>query len=161
MSLRIEPLSDSLRAWAAELLTKSWGATQVVTHGELVAADTLPGFVAWLDDRPVGLATYRIREDACELVTLDSLVEGRGVGSALIAAVRKAATEARCWRLWLITTNDNLPALRFYQKRGFALVAVHRNALERSRQLKPSIPLVGLDGIPLRDEIELEIPLCR
>jgi hypothetical protein len=57
----------------------------------------------------------------------------------------------------LVTTNDNLNALRFYQKRGFVLVAVHRNALEVSRKLKPEIPLVGMDSIPLRDEIELEM----
>jgi hypothetical protein len=50
-------------------------------------------------------------------------------------------------------------ALRFYQKRGFVLVAVHRNALEQSRKLKPEIPLIGDDEIPLRDEIELEMML--
>jgi RimJ/RimL family protein N-acetyltransferase len=78
---------------------------------------------------------------------------------ALIEAVKNTARAAKCKRLWLITTNDNLNALRFYQKRGFVLVAVHRNALEISRQLKPEIPLFGADGIPLRDEIELEMIL--
>jgi DNA-3-methyladenine glycosylase I len=73
--------------------------------------------------------------------------------------VKKVARQSGCRRLWLVTTNDNLNALRFYQKRGFALVAVHRNALEISRKLKPEIPLIGADGIPLRDEIELEITL--
>ncbi|MBK9123270.1 MAG: GNAT family N-acetyltransferase, partial [Chloroflexi bacterium] len=62
-------------------------------------------------------------------------------------------------RLWLITTNDNLDALRFYQKRGWHLVAVHRDALNESRRLKPQIPIIGMDGIPLRDEIELEMTL--
>jgi RimJ/RimL family protein N-acetyltransferase len=69
------------------------------------------------------------------------------------------AEQAACQRIWLITTNDNMPALRFYQKRGFRLVAVHQNALDYSRTLKPEIPLIGLEGIPLRDEIELEIIL--
>ncbi len=77
----------------------------------------------------------------------------------LIEAVKQAAVSAGCRRLWLITTNDNLHALRFYQKRGFRLVAVYPNALEESRRLKPEIPLVGLDGIPLRDELELELAL--
>jgi Acetyltransferase (GNAT) family len=67
--------------------------------------------------------------------------------------------EAGCRRVWLITTNDNLRALRFYQRRGFRLVAVHPDALARSRELKPSIPEIGLDGIPLRDELELELLL--
>jgi GNAT superfamily N-acetyltransferase len=103
--------------------------------------------------------TYHIEGDACEIVSLDSLVEGIGIGAALIEAVKDAALAAGCTRLWLITTNDNLHALRLYQKRGFVLAALHRNALEVSRRLKPQIPLVGLDGIPLRDEIELEMRL--
>ena len=60
-------------------------------------------------------------------------------------------------RLWVITTNDNIDALRFYQRRGFCLVRVYRGAVDRSRaSLKPEIPAVGAYGIPLRDEIELE-----
>ena len=77
-------------------------------------------------------------------------------GEALVKAVERVVTQSSCRRLWFITTNDNLNALRFYQKRGFELVSVHRNALEKSRKLKPVIPLIGIDSIPLRDEIELE-----
>jgi ribosomal protein S18 acetylase RimI-like enzyme len=99
--------------------------------------------------------TYSVEGDSCELVTLDSLAEGAGVGSALLEASVEAARAGGCRRLWLITTNDNLPALRFYQKWGFRLVAVHRDALAESRRLKPSIPLVGREGISLRDELEL------
>ena len=87
---------------------------------------------------------------------MNSLAEGEGVGTALLEAVKEAAVIASCERVWLITTNDNLHALHFYQKRGFRLVALYPNALESSRRLKPEIPLTGLDGIPLRDEIELE-----
>jgi len=105
------------------------------------------------------LVTYHIENKACEIVSLDSLVEETGIGSGLIAAVQDEAHRAGCHRLWLITTNDNLPALGFYQKSGFYLVAVHVNALELSRSLKPTIPFVGLGGIPLRDEIELEMEL--
>jgi DNA-3-methyladenine glycosylase I len=105
------------------------------------------------------LVTYRIEGEACEIVSLDSTIETIGIGSALIQAVRDTAASAGCKRLWLVTTNDNMAALRFYQKRGFVLVAVHRNALDESRRLKPEIPLVGIDGIPLRDEIELELSL--
>jgi ribosomal protein S18 acetylase RimI-like enzyme len=158
-SFLIEPLAAKDRPLAAQLLLDWWGTTRMVSRGELWDAATLPGFVAWEDERLVGLATYRIRADACELATLNSLVEGRGVGSALVAAVRGAAIAAGCRRLWLITTNDNTTALRFYQKRGFQLAALHRNALEQSRRLKPEIPVFGNDGIPLRDEIELEMTL--
>ena len=74
-------------------------------------------------------------------------------------AVRDTAIKARCRRLWLLTANDNLSALRFYQKWGLHIVAVYPNALEKSRRLKPEIPLLGREGIPLRDEIELEMTL--
>jgi N-acetylglutamate synthase-like GNAT family acetyltransferase len=107
----------------------------------------------------VGLVTYRLAEGECELVTINSQRPGAGIGSALLEAVKEAAQKGGCRRLWLITTNDNLEALRFYQLRGFALVAVHRNALEASRRLKPQIPKVGQHGIPLRDELELELVL--
>lgn len=73
--------------------------------------------------------------------------------------MKRQAVSENCFRLWLITTNDNLAAIGYYQKRGFSLVAVHRNALEEARKIKPTIPLIGIDGIPLRDEIELEILL--
>ncbi len=140
-------------------LERRWESRLVVSRGKLHDAAALPGFFACHHERMIGLATYNLADGACELVTLDSEVEGIGVGSALIAAVREVAVAADCRRLWLITTNDNLPALGFYQKRGFRITAVHPNALEQSRQIKPQIPLMGLDGIPLRDEIELEMLL--
>jgi GNAT superfamily N-acetyltransferase len=120
---------------------------------------TLPGFIAWQVGERIGLVTYHLEVDGCEIVTLDSQRPGIGVGTALIEAVRRVAQEAACHRLRVITTNDNLEALRFYQKRGFRLVAVHPRAMEASRRLKPEIPLIGQHGIPLRDEIELEMPL--
>jgi len=156
-TFHIHPLKPSDRPWVSRFMIDRWGALTVVSRGRVHQPDELPGFVALQGDNPVGLATYRIEGDECELVTIDSLVEGMGIGTALIEAVRQAAEG--CRRLWLITTNDNTPALRFYQKRGFTLAALHRNALEQSRKLKPEIPLIGMDGIPIRDEIELEMLL--
>jgi len=92
-------------------------------------------------------------------VTIDSLVEGQGVGTALIAAVAEAARASGCLRLWLVTTNDNVDALRFYQKRGFRLAALYPDAIAESRKLKPKIPPIGAHGIPIRDEIELVMRL--
>lgn len=131
----------------------------MVSRGRLLDVAAFPGFLAWDQEEPLGLLTYEIVGAACEVAVLMSLKEGIGIGAALIAAAKEAAQQAGCQRLWLITTNDNTPALRFYQKRGFHLVALHCNALEQSRLLKPEIPLLGLDGIPLRDELELEIRL--
>jgi RimJ/RimL family protein N-acetyltransferase len=96
---------------------------------------------------------------ACELVSLDSLREGQGIGSALLAGVADEAGRRGCHRLWLITTNDNLDAIRFYQRRGMRLVAVHRGGVDEARRLKPSIPLMGEHGIPIHDELEFELVL--
>ena len=117
------------------------------------------GFVAVRDGLSVGLLTYNIIGDECEITLMQSMREGIGVGSALISVMKDAAIQEGCKRLWLITTNDNLHALGFYQKRGFTLAAVYPDALARSRELKPGIPMTGMNGILLRDEIELEIAL--
>jgi GNAT superfamily N-acetyltransferase len=155
----IKELDDQYRSWAHSLLTERWGSHLVVTRGQVYEADRLPGFVALIEGKPKGLITYRIINEECEIVTLDSLIGGIGIGMALLEAVKQVAEMRGCQRIWLITTNDNLPALKFYQKRGYRLVTVHRDALTRSRQLKPGIPEIGLDGIPLMDEIELELSL--
>jgi ribosomal protein S18 acetylase RimI-like enzyme len=133
-----------------------WHSAKVVSRGKVHYADGLPGFVALLGNRRVGLLTYRIESGEWEIVTLDSLMERIGIGTSLIRAVRSVAVSSKCRRLWLITTNDNLNALRFYQRRGFSIAALYRNALDLSRKLKPEIPRMGLDEIPLRDELELE-----
>jgi N-acetylglutamate synthase-like GNAT family acetyltransferase len=155
----IRPLGTGDSRWVAEFVTDRWGAPTVVSRGRVRRPSELPGFVALESAEPIGLATYAIDGEACELVTIDSLTEGVGVGSALVETVKDAAAAAGCRRLWLITTNDNLRMLRFAQKRGFSLVAVRPNALEESRRLKPEIGLVGNEGIPLRDELELELRL--
>lgn len=155
----IKRIESSWRPWIANILTERWGSARIVTRGVVHNADQLPGFIAFLGDQPVGLLTFNVSGSECEIISLDSMVEKRGIGSALVETIRKEAVDRGCKRLWLITTNDNLPALRFYQKRGYRLAAVHPNALDESRQLKPEISHTGMDGIPLRDEIELEILL--
>ncbi len=158
-AFEIKPLELPDRAWVAEFIRNRWGSDRQVSRGRIYIPAELPGFAAWQNARPVGLVTYQIEGDQCELCTLDSSIERQGVGAALLKRVKAAAILAGCRRLWLITTNDNLNALRFYQKRGMTIAAIHVNALEQSRRLKPEIPLIGSNGIPLRDEIELELLL--
>jgi ribosomal protein S18 acetylase RimI-like enzyme len=159
MGLSVRPLTTDDMPWVRELFGGRWGGTVSVSRG--VAHDTtaLPGFIAEYDGERAGVVTYRLDGRECELVTLDSVREGVGVGTALVTAVARAARAAGAARLWLITTNDNLHALRFYQRYGFDLVALHHDAIARSRALKPSIPQIGSDGIPLRHELELALPL--
>jgi len=157
---KVNPVTEEDKPVTTEILKNAWASTISVSKGKALDASELPGFVAVQDDEIIGLITYHIKDNECEIVTLDSLFEGIGVGTALVMAVKQTAINAGCSRLWLITTNDNFEALRFYQTRGFLLVAVHRNAVTEARKnIKPEIPLYGLESIPIRDEIELEMIL--
>jgi GNAT superfamily N-acetyltransferase len=156
----VRAVGDTDREWVRAALLDHWGSTGVARRGELVDPKPLPGFIASFDDEPAGFATYDVRGDECEVVTINAFAEGRGVGRALLEAVRDEARRRRCRRLWLVTTNDNLRALRVYQQWGFRLVALRPGAVDDARsRLKPEIGLVGEHGIPIRDELELEVEL--
>ena len=161
LPLQVRPLTAEDSAWVRQAIIEHWGDALVIAHGKVYHPQTLPGFVAMLKGNWVGLLTYSLEDEHCEIVTINSIKPGIGIGTLLLKAVTQAAREAGCKRLWLITTNDNLDALRFYQKRGFTLVTVHRHAVDAARHLKPHIPLIGNDQIPLHDEIELEMILER
>jgi GNAT superfamily N-acetyltransferase len=153
----IRALADSDAGPVAEFTRLRWGSPVAVSQGRLHRLDALPGFVAISDDggRIEGLVTYLVEDGECEVISLDAVREGRGIGSALLELALDAARAAGCRQVRLVTTNDNMRALRFYQRRGFRLVALNAGALERSRQLKPEIPATGAHGIPLRDELLL------
>ena len=158
-AITILPINSEDRVWVSQFIFEHWGSNKVVSRGVVYYPQDLPGFEAMYDGEKVGLVTYNVTGTSCEIVTINSIRPFAGVGTALIEAVKNVALQSGCERLWLITTNDNMNALRFYQKRGFVLVAIHRDALDISRKLKPEISLIGHDGIPLRDEIELEMIL--
>ena len=158
--VHVRPITEKDRAWIDEIEAESRSEPRVARLGELIDPTQLPGFIALLDGERSGLASYAVRGDECELVTIRSLHEGRGVGRTLLDAVRNVAIEARCARLWLITTNDNLRALELYQRWGMEIVAFHPHAVtEARRDLKPSIPERGAHGIPIAHELELELRL--
>lgn len=157
--ISIRSIAQEDEANVASLLEDLWGSRKVVTRGRVYDAAKLPGFIALEGGDVVGLLTYRVDEGSCEVVTLDAFVSGRGIGSRLLEEVRSFARAQGCSRLWLITTNNNLDAIAFYQKRGLRMVAIHSDAVTEARKLKPSIPLVAENGIPIRDEVEFEIAL--
>lgn len=136
-----------------------WGGDVMVIHGEIYRPDQLDGFVVEENGEWTGLITFMCKEGEMEVTSLDSLREGQGLGTKLIDLVVAEARSRKCKRLVLITTNDNLHAIGFYQKRGFQMAAIHRGAVDESRKIKPGIPRIGNHGIPLRDEIELEMVL--
>ncbi|OIN97451.1 MAG: GNAT family N-acetyltransferase [Anaerolineae bacterium CG03_land_8_20_14_0_80_58_20] len=136
-----------------------WDDEFVVAHATIFRPETVSGFIALDDNTWIGLVTYTFLETDCEIVSLDSLRENEGIGTALVGKVVEEAQANQCRRVHLTTTNDNLCALGFYQKRGFQLCALRVNAISEARKLKPGIPLIGENNIPLRDEIELEMML--
>ena len=155
-TIEVRPIQAEDRPWIASRTRAQWGGETVVAHAVCYVPQELPGYVALVAGERAGWVTYQIDRQACEIVALESLRPNRGIGTLLVETVVSVTRHAGCRRVWLITTNDNLRALGFCQKRGFVVTAVYPNALERSRQLKPEIPLVGQEGIPLRDEIELD-----
>jgi ribosomal protein S18 acetylase RimI-like enzyme len=147
------PAAD--RSWA-ETFMEDFGGAVHARRGELVDVLALPGFVAERDGVPVGLVTYRREGGDCEVAFIGVILRHEGLGTALMDAVLEAVSD--CDRVWLVTTNDNLDALRFYQRRGFRLAALRPGAVDESRRsLKPQISRLGAFGIPLRDELELEL----
>ena len=149
---RDERDDDEVESFLAER-----NALHVARLGRMEHALDNPALVAERDGALVGVLTYVLGEGGCEILTLHARERFAGTGSALIERVEELAADAGCVRLWVITTNDNVDALRFYQRRGFRLAALHRGAVDESRaHLKPEIPRIGDHGIDLRDEFELE-----
>ena len=157
--LQVRATQASDRNWVEAFIKSHWGSEIIVARGRVIRPAELDGFAVLKGKEPIGLLTYRIEGPDCGIVTIDSTAQGIGIGTMLIDAVKNKAKMKGCKRLWLITTNDNLNALGFYQKRGFRLVALYPNALEASRKLKPEISLKAANGIPIRDELELELEL--
>ncbi len=147
---------DADNAWIREVATRLWGSTEIISREDTFDILKLPNVVAELDGKPVGFVMYTKEGKKCEIVALYTEVEKQGIGTKFIDRVKEAAKADGCETVWLMTTNDNTQALRFYQKRGFILTALRANVIEEQRKRKP-IPLLGNDGIPIRDEIELEI----
>jgi GNAT superfamily N-acetyltransferase len=141
----------------ASFISDSWGSPMSVSKGRIFNTTDLPGFIQKRDEKTIGLVTYNIDKNDCEIVTLDSKLNNRGLATQLINKVVGKAKNNGCKRVWLITTNDNTNAIRFYQKRGFEWVGFYRNSMDDSRKLKPEIPEFGDDDIPIKHEIEFEL----
>jgi ribosomal protein S18 acetylase RimI-like enzyme len=157
--IRVRPIQDDDRAWVLGRLQNAFGDATVARKGASIDASILPGFIATEDGRPVGLLIYEAVRDECEVVAIISAEEARGIGSTLMDTARDYVVSAGYRRLWLVTTNDNTRAIRFYQRWGMDLCAFYRHGVHRSRRAKPSLPERGADGIPLEHELEFELLL--
>lgn len=150
------PEGSADAAWLANLWDQEWGGQSMVSQNRVYHLDTLAKLVAVEDGRLVGAVTWAVHRTSAEIVSLNAQVENRGIGSALMAAAEARLRAQGVTRVFLITTNDNLTALAFYQKRGYRLTALFPEAVDRARRLKPSIPFKAANGMPIRDELRLE-----
>ena len=158
ISVRAASADD--RETVVSLLADSWGTTTLVAHGVVYDAALLPALLAERGGKVVGLLTYTVDGDeGLEIVTLDAVERRSGVGTALLASAVDVGRTVGAQRVWLVTTNDNLDAVRFYQRRGMRIIRVAPGAVDEARVRKPSIPLVGDHGIEIHDELTLELRL--
>jgi len=156
----IIPLSNYYVKDVERLVTSSWGSFKIAVHRELYDLRELLGFIAISDEQKIiGYCYYHVCNNECEIMVLESLRSGIGASTALIESVIKLARDKNCTRVHLRTSNDNAHAFRFYQRRGFTMCAVGWNYMDRARKLKPEIPMIGDDEIPLLHEIEFELIL--
>lgn len=151
------PICSQNRQQINAFIAERWLSAKMIIRGEIVDMSKADGIIATNSDKIAGVLTYVINDGTCEITSLDSLQEGRGIGTALVNKVINIAKEKKCGRIIVVTTNDNINAIRFYQKRGFDMARLYHNALDISRKLKPEIPLIGENNIPLKHEIEFEI----
>jgi GNAT superfamily N-acetyltransferase len=159
--VQIRPVTPSDRRWVTQTVSGHFASARIVSRGVLHDSNELPGLVAIQEGTPCGVLLYAIRDAECEVVVLISLVRRTGSAAELLGAVRGIARDAGCRRLWLVTTNDNQPAIDFYSGRGWFLKAVHKGAVTEARRLKPEIPHLGRNGVPIRDEFEFELLLSN
>ena len=158
-SITIKSVSKDNRKDINEFLVANWYSTDMAVRGKIFDMAVLDGFAAYDKNKIIGLVTYLKEKDEYEIMSLDSLVENKGIGTALVNKVIEKAKEDKSKKVKLITTNDNMNAIKFYQKRGFDLVRLYRNAVEASRKFKPSIPLNGDFNIPIKNELEFDMEL--
>jgi GNAT superfamily N-acetyltransferase len=151
----IREIKESDKEWVRKVIIDSWGS-EIVVASKPFKATELPGFIGEINGRVGGLLTYNIDGNKLEIVSLDSTIEKKGIGSSLIEKAKEIAKEKGLKSVWLVTSNDNIDALRFYQKRGFRITKIYPDAIDEARKIKPNIPEIGEYGIPLKDALELE-----
>lgn len=156
MTFRIEEITAEDKKPVLDIIKTFWGDEAIIVHDKVFHTSELAGLKAVENREIIGVLQYRIQDEKCEILTFASMKPGRGAGTALINKLEKIARRYRCRFISLITTNDNLSALGFYQRRGFHITALYPDQVTKSRLIKPGIPEVGENGITIRDKLRLE-----
>lgn len=140
-------------------IIKYWYDIRMVIRNEIVDLSETKGLYIIQNEEIIGVLTYRVINDEAEITLLHAIIENSGIGTFLIERFLDIAKHNNIKRITVVTTNDNIRALAFYQKRGFDIISLYRNSMDYVRRIKPSVPLIGDNNIPLKHEIELELLL--
>ena len=158
--MNVRPITPEDREWVAELIGTAFGSVRLMSNDHMIDdASLLDGFAAEIDGRAVGCALINEVDGDTELVALVSTYRGAGVGTGLLETVVERGRRDGWKRLWLVTSNDNVDAIRMYQRAGWHWTDFRHDAITRARTAKPEIPEIGNHGIPMRHEIHFEAPL--
>jgi ribosomal protein S18 acetylase RimI-like enzyme len=143
-------------SWIVEYMEREWGGNFIITNGRMHYIEQLAGIILSENQKNIGICLYEEGNNECEIVLLEAFEKNKGVGTILIKEMISRMKNMNWRRIWLITTNDNLDAIRFYQRRKFRINKINKNGIDKARKLKHTIPLVGNYGIPIHGEIEME-----
>jgi len=151
----VRETADTDRAMALELFDRDFGRSGIIAFGQLIDLDAAPIIVAEMNGEIAGALAYRLVDAGLNIVALatDPMWQRSGVGGYLIAEAELMARRLKIPRVVVSTTNDNLPSLYFYQRRGYSITEWVPNGVARNAK---STSLVGFGGIPIRDEVRLE-----
>ena len=140
----------------AELWNERWFGIVVGIDSVYKPEDVTGIALVDRDDEIVGLVTYHVDGPSGQIVTLDTVVRGRGFGGRLLEAVENKFENLGLGRVWVLMTNDNLRAVSLYLSRCYRLIRVHLDAVDKVRDHKPKLPDRGYEGYPIRDLWEFE-----
>lgn len=146
-------MDETYRSLVVRDVEEEWVSPLVVTRGQVYDTWHCPGLIAVDEGKLIGYLLYLPKSEEWEILVLHALEKNRGIGTALIDALSEKVKKTGGKKLSVVTTNDNIPAIRFYQRRGFSLGEVGFNALEETRKIKPNVPEIGLEGIRLSHEL--------
>ena len=153
--MHIERVTKKTEEWLVQLWDREWGGRTMISRGTAYRLDQLKARIAIIDGNPVGLVTWHMKESEAEIISLNALIERQGIGTALLQAAEENILAARKQKVVLVTSNDNLLALAFYQKRGYHLTEVLVGSIDAAREKKPGIPAIANNGIGIHDELVL------
>jgi len=151
------PITDADRRELAAFIEDHWYSPMVMSHGQAYYPHQEQGFIERQDGAIVGALTYRVDGESMEILTLNSTVVGQGIGTSLMLNAIERARSSACNRIFLTTTNDRLRAIGFYQRLGFRMMAINLGVVDEARKTKPEIPETGERGVPIHDEIVMEL----